>query len=206
MEKSSKMASRPVKESLGKVLVVGGCGFVGSHIVDQLRTSYDAKISIVSRHCTTHHTKFTDVTYCDADISSLSSLLPVFERLRPDVVIHTVAPPPTSSTDEEFYRVSVEGTRCIIEASQKTGVRALVYTSSPSVCRVDLANGSYGNMDESRPVVTTLIQKDVYSRTKVSPTSCTVEYFSFIPLFLPNIPILLIISLVRLHESPELES
>lgn len=160
--------SHVARETLGNVLVIGGCGFVGSHIVDILRSSYNAKISIVSRNCTTHHTKFSDVIYCDADISSIGSLLPVFEKLRPDVVIHTVAPPPTAASDEEFYRVSVEGTRCIIEACQKTGVKALVYTSSPSVCRGDIAHGSYANMDESKPVITGLAQKDVYSRTKVS--------------------------------------
>ncbi|RFU32998.1 hypothetical protein B7463_g3336, partial [Scytalidium lignicola] len=153
------------KFSLGKVSVISGCGFVGSYIVDILRTECKASVYILSRNSSKEPNKFPDVQYFDADISSIKQVLPIFEKIRPDVVINTVSPPPTSSTAEMFWKINVEGTRCLLDASKKTGVKAFVYTSSSTVIKNN-PTMSLENADETWPVITGASQKDPYLRSK----------------------------------------
>jgi sterol-4alpha-carboxylate 3-dehydrogenase (decarboxylating) len=70
--------TRVQKPSLGKVLIVGGCGFVGSHIVDILHVECDSSVFILSRNSTEEPDPFPDVQYFEANISSLESILPIF--------------------------------------------------------------------------------------------------------------------------------
>lgn len=158
---------REHKPSLGKVLVVGGCGFLGSHIVDILREECDASVFILSRNSTKEPDPFPNVQYFDADISSLESFLPIFEAVKPDVVINTASPHPISSLPELLHKVNVEGTKCLLEASMKTGVKAFIYTSSSSVVKANPLM-ALPNADETWPVVTGPAQKDPYLRSKVN--------------------------------------
>ena len=153
-------------EPLGKVLVIGGCGFLGSHIVEGL-DACDASISILDfRSGQQVHTR-PDIKYYDSDITSLDAILPVFEKGEFDVVIHTVSPLFLDGTDAEFQRVNVGGTKNIIEAAQRTGVKALVYTSTAIVVQNNF-DMPIANADESWPIFSGADQEDDYARSKVS--------------------------------------
>lgn len=156
----------PQTKVLGNVLVIGGCGFLGHHIVDLLHTSYKASISVIDLRTVRNRRPDADgVQYFDADITSLASLVPIFEKIKPDVVIHTASPTLAGGSRELYRKVNVEGTRCVIEACQKTNVKALVYTSSASVISdnsTDLINA-----DERWPVIPARSQTEYYSQTKV---------------------------------------
>jgi sterol-4alpha-carboxylate 3-dehydrogenase (decarboxylating) len=166
----------PQKKTLGKVLVIGGCGFLGHHIVDLLLESYKCTISVLDLRTTRNRRPDSDnVQYFDGDITSLSSILPIFEKIKPDVVIHTASPVAVGESSESkaklrnamYKKVNVDGTQCVIEACQKTDVKGLVYTSSASVIsdtETDLVNA-----DERWPVVPAKNQKEYYSTTKVFP-------------------------------------
>lgn len=104
--------------------------------------------------------RLPDVQYFDADILSVTELLPIFEQVKPDVVINTVSPSSSGSSPALLQKVNVEGTKCLLEASMKTGVKAFVYTSSstrdqtpstdgPPQCRRDLAS-DYGTGPKGR--------------------------------------------------------
>lgn len=72
-----------------------------------------------------------------------------------------------------YKKVNVDGTQCVIEACQKTGVKALVYTSSASVISdnaTDLINA-----DERWPVIPPKAQTEYYSQTKVCYTPHPLE-------------------------------
>jgi sterol-4alpha-carboxylate 3-dehydrogenase (decarboxylating) len=164
------------KKPLGSVLVIGGCGFLGSHIVSLIVTSYTSQLSVLDLHTTRNRRPDSDnVAYFNGDISDLSSILPVFQKVRPDVVIHTASPTVVgvSVGNKALYdKVNVEGTKCVIEACQKTGVKALVYTSSASIIS-DNANDLV-NADERYPIVPPKAQTEYYSTTKVhtQPSFC----------------------------------
>lgn len=154
------------KLPLGNVAVIGGCGFLGHHIVDLLHSSYTCKISVVDLFTTRNRRPDADgIGYYDGDITSVSSLVTIFEKIKPDVVIHTASPNLMGANNDLYYKVNVEGTKCVIEACQKTGVKALVYTSSSSVISDtvnDVVNGS-----EKFPVIPPKLQLEYYSTTKV---------------------------------------
>ncbi|KAG9232720.1 sterol-4-alpha-carboxylate 3-dehydrogenase like protein [Amylocarpus encephaloides] len=153
------------KKQLGNVLVIGGCGFLGHHIVNLLLESYTSKISVLDVRTTRNRRPDTDgVSYYDGDITSLESLIPIFEKIRPDVVIHTASPTLLGGNKDLYYKVNVQGTKCVVEACKRTGVKGLVYTSSASVVSdnaTDLINA-----DERWPVIPPESQTEYYSQTK----------------------------------------
>jgi sterol-4alpha-carboxylate 3-dehydrogenase (decarboxylating) len=158
------------KKSLGNVLVIGGCGFLGHHIVSLLLSSTTSKISVLDLHTTRNRRPESDnVSYYDGDITTLSSILTVFQKAKPDVVIHTASPTLVGGSKAMYQKVNVEGTKCVIEACQKSGVKALVYTSSASIISdnaSDLVNAS-----EKWPIIPPKSQTEYYSQTKVRSPS-----------------------------------
>jgi sterol-4alpha-carboxylate 3-dehydrogenase (decarboxylating) len=157
------------KQSLGNVLITGGCGMLGRHIVDLLLLSYSAKIFVVDLRTTNNRAPDSaGVKYYDGDITNQAGLTKIFEEVKPDVVIHTASPNgnDNAALHSLFYKVNVEGTKCVIEACQKTNVKALVYTCSASVISNNVED--LINADERWPVPRGKAQADYYSETKVN--------------------------------------
>ncbi len=92
------MAPEAKRHPLGKVMVIGGCGFLGHHIVRQLVEDYSADISVVDLRCDKNRRPEADgVAYVEADISDPERLMTIFESARPDVVVHTASPAPQTA-------------------------------------------------------------------------------------------------------------
>lgn len=154
------------KKPLGNVLVIGGCGFLGSNIVSLIVSSYTSKLSVLDLHTSRNRRPESDkVSYFDGDITDLSSILPVFQKIKPDVVIHTASPTLVGGNKAMYDKVNVEGTKCVIEACQKAGVKALVYTSSASIISDNASD--LINADERWPIIPPKSQTEYYSQTKV---------------------------------------
>jgi sterol-4alpha-carboxylate 3-dehydrogenase (decarboxylating) len=153
--------------NLGHVAVIGGCGFVGYHIVQLLLERYPAStVSVLDLRITANRVQDPRVSYHTADITDLPGLLALFTKLKPAVVIHTAAIIPDPRIPKSvIYKVNVVGTNNVIEAARGAGVRALVFTSSSSV--VVGESGDAYNADESLPVLVGADQPEYYSRTKV---------------------------------------
>ncbi|KAI1322189.1 C-3 sterol dehydrogenase/C-4-like protein [Xylariaceae sp. FL0255] len=166
------------KPELGSVLVIGGCGFLGHHVVNLLLRDWACTaVSVVDLRCQRNRRPASDnVEYVEADITDLDGLTKVFTRLKPDVVIHTASPPAQGASavsNDIFYKVNVDGTRAVIEACRKTNVKALVYTSSASVIsdnRSDLINAN-----EEYPVIRGKQQSEYYSETKAHAEELVLE-------------------------------
>ncbi|WOE32096.1 MULTISPECIES: NAD-dependent epimerase/dehydratase family protein [unclassified Acinetobacter] len=122
------------------ILVTGGLGFLGSHIVlsliaqgqevvivDNLSTS---NIQILDRlqYITQRYVPFTKV-----DIRNTPALIRVFEQYSVDTVIHAAG---FKSIEEsilkplEYYNANVSCILSLLRAMQQTGIRNLVYLSS----------------------------------------------------------------------------
>lgn len=112
------MAPVPSKSNpaLGNVLVIGGCGFLGSSIVSLLQSTYTSSISVLDLTTTRNRHASPSISYHDGDITSLSSLLSIFEQLKPAVVIHTASPTLVGGSKALYQKVNVEGTRFVISA------------------------------------------------------------------------------------------
>lgn len=153
---------------LGSVLVTGGCGFLGSHIVSLLLMRYPSastRISVLDLHTTSEPQP--GVIYHAADLCDASAVAAVLDAARPSVVIHTASPVLAAHSPryrERLWRINVAGTRDLLRACRARGVKAFVHTSSASVVsdtRTDLVNA-----DERYTVVRGALQREYYSDTK----------------------------------------
>ena len=160
-------------ESLGSVLVVGGCGFLGHRIVDQL----------VDLHCTsslsvldikTDRARVPNVSYHNADISSSEQVKSLLRQIRPEVLIHTASPAAFSHDMSFFEKVNIGGTRNLLEAAQEVGtVKAFIYTSSASVIHDSVSDMI--DADETSPVLYLPTQRSEYSDTKARAEDLVLE-------------------------------
>jgi sterol-4alpha-carboxylate 3-dehydrogenase (decarboxylating) len=128
-------------ESLDSVLVLGGCGFLGHHIIRKLLAADDVS-QITALDVVTDSRQVNGARYLVGSITSRSDVMSALHEAKPKVIFHTVSPQALGSS-KLFKQVNVEGTRTLIECIQECDfVKALVYTSSSSIMhdnRTDLA-------------------------------------------------------------------
>jgi UDP-glucose 4-epimerase len=115
-----------------RILVTGGAGFVGSHVVDRLLADGHA-VEVVDNLTTgrrerVHPTARLHV--CDLRDARLDA---VFAATRPEVVVHVAAQAavPRSVADPLFdASVNVLGTIALLETCRRGGVQRVLYTST----------------------------------------------------------------------------
>ena len=77
--------------ALCHILVIGGCGFLGHHIVKAfLDHPSHPTISVISRSPT--HNFLEGANYYPCDISDQSALDSIFSTLKPTIVVNTASP------------------------------------------------------------------------------------------------------------------
>ncbi|MCL0057825.1 complex I NDUFA9 subunit family protein [Dehalococcoidales bacterium] len=104
------------------ILVTGGTGFVGSHLVPRL-----VEIGERVRCLVRSRAKLQGVELRLGDVTNLSSL----EQAMPGVetVIHLVSVI-RESKDATFDRINVQGTKNVVQAAQKSGVKQFIHMSA----------------------------------------------------------------------------
>lgn len=119
-------------------LVTGGCGFIGSHIVDRLlREGHTVKVidnfSTGRPDNLVHHKNNPNLEIYHVDIRNKQAIEPIFENV--DYVYHMAALAdivPSIQKPEEYYTSNVLGTFYVLECAKKVGVKKLVYAASSS--------------------------------------------------------------------------
>ena len=158
------MADATLTTDLGKVMVTGGSGFVGCNLVAELLhrgywvRSFDRVPSPMAAH---PRLEIVVGDICNAD--SVGAVAGV------DTIFHTAAlielMGGKSVTDEyrkRSFAVNVEGTKNLVHAAQKAGVKRFVYTSSNSVV---IGGKKISGGDETLPYTDRFA--DLYTETKV---------------------------------------
>lgn len=150
--------------SLGIVLVTGGCGFIGFHIVQEL-VRESCSVHVISRNPTINC--LPEVTYHTGDLTSLETTQSLLSKIQPTVIFH-VASALSSSTAAEsfFFEVNVCGTENLLKCAQSTSsVRALVYTSSVAVMAA-CSGSTFVDLTEDAPLLSSSSKADFYVKTK----------------------------------------
>ena len=122
---------------MNKVLVTGGAGFIGSHLVDALvgkgvEVVILDDLSTGKRENIAHHT--SGVTFIEGDVSDASRVAQAAEGV--DVIFHLAAIASVQKSIEEplmVHRVNTQGTLAVFDAAKKLGVKKVVYASSSAV-------------------------------------------------------------------------
>lgn len=143
------------------IVVTGGAGFIGSHLcenliknenyvvcIDNLNNFYDPEIKKKNISSIINNERFT---FYKADIRDREQLLFIFEKYRPELIIHLAAMPGVRPSIENpflYFEVNLTGTLTILETMRQSGINKMIFASSSSV---------YGNnqkipFSESDPV------------------------------------------------------
>ncbi|KAJ4417007.1 erg26, C-3 sterol dehydrogenase [Gnomoniopsis sp. IMI 355080] len=148
--------------NLSPVIVTGGCGFLGSHLVETLLKDHKCQVHVIDVN--TEH-RIPGAIYQTCDITSAEDVELVFLQTKPKTVFHVVSPDPLSHDNAKFRRVNVEGTHNLLSAARAAHTQAFIYTSTSSVIHNHVSDMLDG--DESWPILRYPAQKNVYTLTKV---------------------------------------
>jgi len=127
-----------------RILVTGGAGFIGSHLVEKLlgvghevvilddfNDFYDPRIK---------HANIAgfakEVTICQGDLRENETVQTVFRREKIDAIVHLAARAgvrPSIQFPQLYYDTNVMGTLHLLEAARVTGIKRFVFASSSSV-------------------------------------------------------------------------
>lgn len=151
-----------------KVLITGGAGFIGSHLVDNLLARNWQVVVLDNLSTGLREHIAPGVRLIQLDIAS-DDLLPVFQQEGFDYVVHLAAQSgvPRSLAEPDYdCQVNILGTVRVLDACRKTGVKRVVFASSAAV---------YGNTEEL-PIVETCatMPESFYALSKVTGE----QYFS----------------------------
>ena len=129
------------------ILVTGGAGFIGSHLVDSLLADGDCDVTVVDdfnnfynpalkRKNIENHFGSSSYELSEIDICDLSALRQFFSTKRFDCIVHLAARAGVRPSLEEpilYTEVNVRGTLNLLELAREFGVRQFIFASSSSV-------------------------------------------------------------------------
>ena len=127
-----------------KILVTGGGGFVGRYIIRELLA--DGHRVVAYQRSLNPELESEGVQVIPGSILSGDGLEKALTGC--EVVIHVAAKAGVWGPARDYFSTNVEGTKVLLEAMERSGVKKLVYCSSPSVV---FNGGSFDGDDESLP-------------------------------------------------------
>ncbi len=119
------------------VLIVGGSGFVGSFLIKELKNYKVQNLDKKASHFFNDITTICDIRHIDQiKITNVVKYVVLLAAEHKDDV----------SPKSLYYDVNVEGTRNVLQAMDKAGVKNLIFTSSVAIYGLNKSNP-----DESHP-------------------------------------------------------
>lgn len=121
-----------------KILVTGGAGFIGSHLVDRLLELGAAKVIVLDNLATGKHENIAQhegderFVFIQGDANHHQTIETVFLTHQPEYVFHLAALVGVKRVEEQPLEVlkDIDGLRSIFELSRARGVKKILYTSS----------------------------------------------------------------------------
>jgi len=144
-----------------KLFITGASGLLGNKIVEVTKHNYEV--------IPTHNTKSLHSNSLKLEITNLNEALSIFNKLEPNIVIHTASETNVDKCEtekEHSWKTNVEGTRNIAEACRKVDAK-LVFISTDYV--FDGEKGLYNEEDKPNPV-------NYYGLTKLEGEKQVIEH------------------------------
>jgi UDP-glucose 4-epimerase len=118
-----------------RILVVGGAGYIGSHMVQALLEAGHRPVTL-DNLSTGHRDMVPGGDFVEGDLSDARCLDEVFSDLRPDAVMHFAADSLVAESVADplkYYRNNVSGTLGLLEAMVRHGTGAFIFSSTAAV-------------------------------------------------------------------------
>jgi UDP-glucuronate 4-epimerase len=129
------------------ILVTGGAGFIGSHLVDRLLAEKCWNVTVVDdlndfyspdikRSNISNSVQDPSFKFVECDIRDADRLASVFEQADFDVIVHLAARAgvrPSLLEPKLYVETNINGTMNLLELSRQFGVKQFVFGSSSSV-------------------------------------------------------------------------
>lgn len=147
----------------GVALVTGGTGLLGSHIAEQLRAKNQRVRAICRAGSDTTFLRKIGAEIVPGDLDDRAELRRACEGV--DAVYHAAARVGDWGPWADFVRVTIDGTRNLLEAASAANVRRFLHISSVSV--YGHVNGDGKVFDETAPVGVNVHRWSYYTRAKV---------------------------------------
>jgi UDP-glucose 4-epimerase len=116
-----------------RILVTGGAGFIGSHIVDAcVEAGYDVAV-VDNLHTGSAANLNSQAAFFEVDIRDREGLASVFQRFRPEAISHQAALADVRGSLREpdvYAEVNVVGSVHLLELARQYGVRKVIYAST----------------------------------------------------------------------------
>lgn len=144
-----------------KILITGGCGYLGKALVDAL-FSLGANISIIDKNCTYNK---PDVNLLNIDLKDLQILKENVKIINPDIIFHLAAINDRSrsiSIANTLIENNLTATINLLESLENISYEQLIYTNTSEI---------YGDVNTNIPI------KETDSFLPASPYSLT-KYFA----------------------------
>ena len=134
-----------------QILITGGAGFIGSHLVDRLLGEGDWKITVVDdfndfyspmikRRNVRDHQQHSSYQLVNLDIRNKPALAHVFAEQKFDCIVHLAARAgvrPSLREPQLYVETNINGTMNLLELVREHDVRQFVFGSSSSVYGVN---------------------------------------------------------------------
>lgn len=158
--------SSPPKSSLGPCLVIGGCGFLGHHVVRELLADPTCtSVAVMSR--APFKNRYDNVTYLIGDVTSAEHVNLIVSQVKPNVIFNTASPHAYLDHEHasDYFSVNIDGNKNLLAAAAAVGtVKAYIYTSSGPI--IAGSGGSYDHADETYPTLAVTRKGDPYHLAK----------------------------------------
>jgi UDP-glucose 4-epimerase len=119
------------------ILVTGGAGYIGSHIVEELVKKNFLKIFIVDDLSTGHKRLINKkATFIKANINKTQLIKKIILKNKIDTIIHLAAKTIVTESEKKpklYYKANVLGTRSLLDAAKNSSVKNFLFSSTAAV-------------------------------------------------------------------------
>lgn len=116
------------------ILLTGGTGFLGKHIIKDLHSKFN-KIIFIGRNEKIGkeiEKQYENTMFVNADLNDISALEIAFNN-NIEMVIHSAAKSSPWGKYNDFYEANVIGTKNILDLSLKYNIERFIHISTPSI-------------------------------------------------------------------------